>query len=83
MNSEEGVIKIDDYTVIKKIGAGPDGSSYLVRNNQNGQIFVIKVFKQGVSPWIEKGYVNMTWLNHINILKCMHLANKFEGTLTF
>ena len=80
MNSKDALIKIDHYTVIKKIWEGTDSSTYLVRNDQDGLIYVIKVFEQGVSPWIIKAYIYLAKLDHINILKFLHLD---EGTLTF
>jgi serine/threonine protein kinase len=82
MTSEDTVIKIDHYTVIKQLGDGSMGKTYLVRNEEDGKILAIKVLRDMQSPWIEKGLNNMGWLNHINILKCITLVNKIEGKLT-
>ena len=44
MNLEEAVVRIDHYTVISVLGEGGMGKTYLVRNDENGIIFAIKVF---------------------------------------
>ena len=82
MSSEDAAVKIDHYTIIKKLGVGSTGITYLVRNEEDGQILAIKVLRDMQSPLIEKGLINMKCLNHINILKFIKLENKIKGKLT-
>jgi serine/threonine protein kinase len=46
MNSEQTIVRINHYTVIRQLGVGSMGTTYLVRNDENGQIFAIKVLNR-------------------------------------
>ena len=75
MESDE-IVKIDHYTVIRRVSL--HAQVYIVRNDQDGIIYAIKVFgKLPMDGWLR----NWALLDHINILK--FLDEKRDGTVTF
>jgi hypothetical protein len=71
------IVKIDHYTVITRVSL--HAQVYIVRNDQDGIIYAIKVF--GKLPIDGSLRNNWALLDHINILK--FLDEKMDGTVTF